>query len=148
MSKSALTIIVALSILAISIAGVSLYLTRVEDTPPCDQGCQVQFIQLRDAKHAHYETSRHLAAVLKQTQSEIAFYKKKAYTCLAKLRVSRNRGDGKPCGAGLEATLASFKRLLLIGGSSTDGPHMDLLINTFRLTCREAESMRVLKALP
>lgn len=48
---------------------------------------------------------------------------------------------GKPCGVGLEATLASVKRLLIVYGG-TEGPHMDILINTFRLTCKEAEAKR------
>lgn len=123
------------------------------DTPVCDEVClavKSATAGLTTASEviAEYEKKsccRELAEA-KTDLEVLASFKKKAYKCAADLKKFKNRGDGKPCGVGLEATLASVRRLLVIQGSSDDST-LDLLIYSFRSRCKVAESKRRLKEM-
>lgn len=85
----------------------------VEEAPPCDQSCTIQFIQLRDAQHGHYQTSLHLSAALRQAKVDVAsYYKNELEKCMF---------SNKRFTSGVDAVVASVKRYLIIRGVKEPG---------------------------
>ena len=136
-SKLEVACFIALGVSTLALLGAMVFGTYRKDTPICANWCRTGLavnsaLVTAEGTIAEYENDacHQKLKAAKEELEELNFYKKL---------------KGKPCGAGLEATLASTRRLLITRGS--DIRTLDWIIHTLRLSCSIADSTRRMKEL-